>query len=143
MTTDLERKGYRERLDEGAVVYFVEGVNAVGGGNLSVKKGSVGSIKTPNGGDRRYPFVNIWDNPDTPPEGAWVSVSLSPRVLFTAEEVRRILRDQEGPLGFEQRSIDELMIDPALGEELAGVLGGAAIKRLAEDELRRPGDPEY
>ena len=143
MTTDLERKGYRERLDEGDVVYFVEGVNAVGGGDLGVKKGSVGSIKTPSGGNRHYPFVNIWDSPDKPPKSAWVSVALSPRVLFTAEEVRRILRDQEGPLGFEQRSIDELMIDPSLNEELAGALGGAAIKRLAEDELRQPGDPEY
>jgi len=143
MSTDLEREGYRHRLAEGDVVYFVEGENSIGAGDLTVKKATVGSTTGPGGWERHYPFVNIWDNPSEEPRGAWVSTSRSPRELFTTEEVARVLRDQEGPLASDTRPVDELLVDPIASKELAGALGGAAIQRLAQDELRRPGDPEY
>ncbi len=143
MSTKFEREGYRQRLTKGDIVYFVEGENSIGAGDLAVKKATVDSTTGPGGWKRHYPSVSIWDNPSEEPKGAWVSIARSPRELFTAEEVARVLRDQEGPLASDTRPVDELLVDPIAGKELAGALGGAAITRLAQDELRRPGDPEY
>lgn len=47
MSTKQARQGYRERLSKGDVVYFVEGENIIGGGNLTVKKASVTSTVLP------------------------------------------------------------------------------------------------
>ena len=142
---DTIREGYRSRLHKGDVVYLVEGEGVTGSfsDDLSVKKASVSSMNLPGGQERHYPFVALWDEVDQAPEGTSVNVSKSPRELFTAEEVMRVLRQYEGPLGADDRPVDALLADPLANQELAAVLGGAVMQRLADDELRRPGDPEY
>jgi hypothetical protein len=92
----------------------------------------------------RYPSVVYWEDVDIDPAGSVGTVtSRSPRELFTREEVLRIIRQHEGSLGIGSLPIDELLIDPTANQELTAVLGGVVMQRLADDELRNPGDPEY
>ena len=132
------REGYRERLSKGDVVYLIDGETVAGTGRPIVKKASVDMLEE----GKRYPFVKLWESVDQEPRGGFVT-SRSPRELFTAEEVARLIRQHEGPHGIDDRPIDELVVDAIANQELTAVLGGAAIQRLADDELRRPGDPEY
>lgn len=138
-------EGYRERLTEGTVVYFVEGEGVEGSRNARpvVKKASVTSTKLPGGHDRHYPYVAIWDTVENDPQGLGFNTSLSPRELFTKEEVLRSIHQHEGPLNIDDRPIDALVVDPLANQVLTAVLGGVVMQRLAEDELRNPGDPEY
>lgn len=142
---DKIRQGYRSRLIEGDVVYFVEGEGITGSRSDRpvVKKASVSSTLSSGGHERHYPIVALWDLPDIDPKGRGVNVSKSPRELFTLEEVQRAIRQLEGPLGIDDRPVDALIIDSLSNQELTAVLGGVVMQRLADDELRNPGDPEY
>jgi hypothetical protein len=139
------RQGYRSRLNKGDVVYFVEGEGVMGSPSDRpvVKKASVSSTKLPGGYERHYPFVALWNQVDKDPKGLGFNVAKSPRELFTEEEVQRAIRQHEGPLGIDDRPVDALVVDPLANQELTAVLGGVVMQRLAEDELRNPGDPEY
>jgi hypothetical protein len=97
----------------------------------------------PGGQERHYPFVSLWDSVDKDPKGLGMSVAKSPRELFTENEVMRAIVQHEGPLGIDERPVDALVTDPIARQELTAVLGGIVVDRLAQDELRRPGDPEY
>lgn len=133
------REGYRERIAEGDVVYIVEGENTVGGGELTVKKATVRDAEP----HRRYPFVQPWKELTEPPTGVGTMVSLSPRAMFTAQEIARLVRNHEGPLNCDPRHVDELIKDPEAHPELVIILGGAVMDRTIDDELRRPHDIEY
>ena len=132
------REGYRKRLSEGDIVYFVEGRGETGAGDLVVKKGSIYSAPP----HINYPSVSVWDNVERR-SSCNPTVALSPRSLFTAKEIKRLISQHEGPLGIDERPIDSLVSDPLANLELTAIVGGAAIQRLAEDELRNPRDPEY
>lgn len=139
------RQGYRSRLHKGDVVYFVEGEGVTGSTSDRpvVKKANVSSTELPDGHERRYPFVALWDQVDKDPKGLGFNVAKSPRELFTEEEVKRAIRQHEGPLGIDDRQVDALVVDPLTNQELTAVLGGVVMQRLAEDLLRNPSDPEY
>lgn len=137
------REGYRRRLRNGDIVYFVEGESILGLGQLIVKKASVTSVELADGGERYYPVVTLWETVDSNPNEAGVSVLKSPRELFTPKEVVRALVNDGGPLGVDERPIDILLTETLTNQELAAVLGGIVIARLAQDELRNPRNPEY
>jgi hypothetical protein len=146
MSSEHQREGYRNRLQEDEIVYFVAGDNVIAAkdGPQAVRKGTVNSVSY---GEyrRRYPYVALWETVDEDPvaRGAYTCISLSPRELFTSEEVERVRRKDQGPLGMDERAIDEIVADPVTNQELMIALGAAMLDRMAEDELRRPRDPEY
>lgn len=139
---DKLRSGYRKRLSEGDVVFFVEGETMLGQGQLTVKKGLVSSTSLPLGHDRRYLTVTIQDDLDAE-SMLGVAVTKSPRELFTTEEVARVLQNDVGPLSSDQRRVEDIIRDEIALHDLTSILGGAAMSRLVEDEIRNPGDPEY
>lgn len=143
MSNESIRAGYRERLTEGDIVYFVEGESFIGTGPLVVKKASVTSTSMPNNQARRYTMIAPWESIDKDPKNSGMRVARSPRELFTDTEVQRALNQYEGPLCIDGHPMDALITDPLANVELVGVLGSVVINRLADDELRRPHDPEY
>lgn len=141
--SDQMRKGYRERLAEGDVVYVAEGEGFHGGpdNTLIVKKGTIKQTHY-NGHRKRYPLVGLWDDFEQEP-ACYVGAGFSPRQLFTAQEIARVLRDEQGPIAIDERPLDELLADPVANREVAIALAAETIGRMADDDFRRPHDPEY
>lgn len=141
---EKSRAGYRERLTEGDIVYLAEGQGATGSPNqpIAAKKATVLSTHY-QGEARHYPIVLLWDKVDKDPGKNGFASSKSPRELFTEEEIIRTIRDEVGPLGIDNRTVDELIADPVTNRELAIALAAASLRKMADDELRNPGDPEY
>lgn len=127
------RELFRERIHKGDIVYFVEGESIVGSGDLVVKKATITDAEE----GRRYPVVMPFKNTNEQSR-IGMSVSKSPRELFTPSEFAREL-EIEPDMG----TIDTLVNDPSANRAIVPILGAKVIERLADDEARRPGDPEY
>lgn len=129
----ISSKSFRDRIHKGDIVYFVEGESIIGTGDLVVKKATVRDAEE----GRRYPVVMPWDITNEQPSTG-MCVSKSPRELFTASEVAGELEIEP-----DMSTIDTLVHDPLANRAIVPILGAKVIERLANDEARRPGDPEY
>lgn len=111
---------------EGDVVYLVDQA-ARGDSELIVKKGTVDVLP-------KDPLLTIalWETIDSGP--GINQAYLSEGNIFTAEEATNLI-ELGGVSNLILREIDEIVSDPLLNKELVIILGGAAIHRLAQEEL--------
>jgi hypothetical protein len=139
--SESQRTGYRSRLEVGQTVFLAEGINPYKPeeGELRVKKATVHEDCK----DRRYAVIQRWDDPDTSPGNFGLLTTISPRALFTENELRRAIASREEVAHLGELSTNALLTDTVTNAELAVVLGQATIGRMADDLVRRPHDPEY
>ena len=138
--SELTPQEYRNRIKEGQVVYFAEPNNVLGRKvpdfTLTVRKATV--INAEEG--RRYPAVLRWNDASSDPKGTGISVTKSPRELFTEEELKSLTVEKKE---FQNRGIDNLIGDVVSNRWLAHILSETARERLGDDFKRKPNDPEY
>lgn len=141
---DRKREGYRERLHEGDIAYIVEGPNpyAPNKERPVVKKITVKDTHY-EGYRRHYPFITRWSSLQEAPGETGLATSVSPRELFTAAEVARVISKEDGLLGTDSRPIDEIIADPAAMPLLAEALGAAIMTRMTDESMHHRHDPEY
>ncbi|MCL4416808.1 MAG: hypothetical protein M1365_08950 [Actinobacteria bacterium] len=99
---------------------------------LSLNKGTVSEV-----GNKHYPPITYWENPNVDPKGLGLTVSMSPRFVFTEAEVRDILKIDP------EIKVDFLLDDPATSRKAALQLLGVIVERMGDDLERKPLDPEY
>lgn len=136
MRDNLSNADYRERLKTGGTVYLIDGEDAMGGGTLTIKKGTLDASD-----EKRYPTVMLWTTLNSG-EGV-TGLTKSPRELFTADEVIETIEARDpSVLPVSPDLLDTLLEDSICRRDVVAVLGQEVIARLADDELAHPGDPE-
>ena len=131
MTTEAERALSGERLREGQVIYTP--IQRYGSTDLrSFDLTSLGLSKATFETQQKdgKAVVYHWRNPDEKPDisdSSIVGHALSPRFLFTTEEVAEILDIEQG------QGIDWLFSDQDVSRNVAYQLLGAALRRFGDD----------
>ena len=135
---------YRNRLRPGEVVYYVgeeSGHYGKPGDKLIARKGSIDEHPANSGPLRQYPVVRVWREPTIKPVHA-NTVPLSPRILFTAKEVGKIMRNNIELAHLVNEPLDGLLDDPDVNFELTVALGVEAMERFNYDGTVDPNNLE-